>query len=102
VKQGVKPATAAIVVVVVVVVVILAGWYLMGKRAASNAPTPKPGIGGAGGTSVPSGAPAFKGNPNAVPASGTGGPAAGKMGTETQPPPVTEGKGEKTGPTPGG
>lgn len=100
-KQTIKPATAVIVIAVIVVVAVLVVWQLMSKRATSGAPT-KPGVGEPAGTSAPPGSPAFKGDPNAVPASGTGGPAAGKMGTETQPPPATEGKGEKTGQTPGG
>ena len=68
-KQSIKPTTAVVVIIILVALVALVGWRVMSKRHSSET-APKPGIGTTAGSDIPAGAPAFKGNPNAVPPSG--------------------------------
>ena len=76
-KQSVNPIVAIVVIVVVLAVAALVGWQIVSKHKARDVTT-KPGVGAGAASGPPAGAPVFKGDPNAVPASGRGGPASGQ------------------------
>lgn len=76
-QRKLNPTTVAVLIVVVVILIGVVGWQLLSRKGSVPQSPPTPVAGGP--TGAPAGTPVGKGNPNAVPASGTGGPLAGSQ-----------------------
>jgi|YNPNPStandDraft_1061719.scaffolds.fasta_scaffold13599_7 hypothetical protein len=76
-QRKLNPTTVAILIAVVVVLIVVMGWQLLSRKGSVPQSPPTPVAGGP--TGAPAGTPVGKGNPDAVPASGSGGPFAGRQ-----------------------
>lgn len=76
-QRKLNPTTAVVLVAAVVILIVVVGWQIFSKKGNIPQSPPTPVAGGP--TGAPAGTPIGKGNPDAVPASGTGGPLSGRQ-----------------------